>query len=365
MSDAVIKRMQPDYGEEERNAILRVFDSGIYVKGPESKALEQEICEFTGAEACVTVNSGSSALMLVYAYLQQTHKEPLKVMTTPATYIATANVAKFLGQTVSFADIDIDSYCLSPISVKSSKAPFDVLSLVHLYGNAADVEMFRRLNPEVAIVEDCAQAFGTRIDGKHVGTTEFGCYSMFPTKNLSCAGDGGFILCPAEAYETLVRLRDNGRFFGMEVGLATGNFRLSEMQAAVAREQLKKVPSQIARRHEIALRYNEAFKDLPGVSVPKFALDVEPSWHLYCPLILPQAALTRDELIEELRSVGIQSSSVYPDLVTDTEPFQEAAQTSLNNAKFFQAGVISLPMHSKLTDNEVSKVIDTMTELLS
>lgn len=361
---AIIKRMQPDYGEEERNAILRVFDSGMYVKGPESKLLEHEICEFTGAEACVTVNSGSTALMLVYYYLQQLHKEKLTIMTTPATYVATANVAKFLGQNVCFADIDIESYCLSPFSVKNSKEHFDVLSLVHLYGNAVDLNSFQKLYPHVAIVEDCAQAFGTRIDGKHVGTTSFGCYSMFPTKNLSCAGDGGFILCQEDEYESLIRLRDNGRFFSMDVGIASGNFRLSEMQAAVAREQLKKVPNQIARRHEIAMRYNEAFTDLPGVSIPKYEVNVEPSWHLYCPLIMPQAALSRCELILRLKELGIQSSSVYPDLVTDTEPFKDANKTSINNSKFFQECGISLPMHSGLTNEEVDTVIESIVRLL-
>ena len=360
----VISRMKPDYGVEEREAILRVFDSGMFVKGPESKALEQEICEFTGAEACVSVNSGSTALMLVYYYLQQTHKQTLRIMTTPATYVATANVAKFLGQEVSFADIDIDSYCLSPLSVRDSKDDFDVLSLVHLYGNAADVELFQKFNPDKVIVEDCAQAFGTRIGSKHVGTTSFGCYSMFPTKNLSCAGDGGFILCQKDAYESLIRLRDNGRFFSMDVGIASGNFRLSEMQAAVAREQLKKVPNQIARRHEIALKYNDAFKDLPGVSIPKYADNVEPSWHLYCPLIMPQASLSRDKLILSLKELGIQSSSVYPDLVTDTEPFKDATKTSIHNSKFFQDCVISLPMHSGLTNEEVDTVIESIVRLL-
>lgn len=361
----MIKRMQPDYGQEERDAVSRVFDSGVFVKGSEAKALEREICEFTGAEACVTVNSGSTALMLVYAYLQQSHKETLRILTTPATYVATANVAKFLGQKVSFADIDIESYCLSPFSVRDVIEPFDVISLVHLYGNAAEVELISKLHPDATIVEDGAQAFGTRVNGKHIGTTSFGCFSMFPTKNLSCAGDGGFILCPEEAYETLVRLRDNGRYFGMEVGLASGNFRLSEMQAAVAREQLKKIPNQIARRQEIAMRYNAAFKDLPGVAVPKYPVEVEHSWHLYCPLIMPQATLGRDELISALKELGIQSSSVYPELVTDTIPFQDAKTTTIHNAKFFQECVISLPMHSSLTDEEVQVVIDTITKLLS
>ena len=118
--------------------------------------------------------------MLVYAYLQQSHKETLRILTTPVTYVATANVAKFLGQKVSFADIDIESYCLSPFSVRDVTEPFDVISLVHLYGNAAEVELISKLHPNATIVEDGAQAFGTRVNGKHIGTTSFGCFFYVP-----------------------------------------------------------------------------------------------------------------------------------------------------------------------------------------
>ena len=363
---AIIKRMSPDYGVEEQDAVNRVLSSGIFVKGPESKALEAEICAFTGAENCVTVNSGSTALMLSYHYLQlQSKKDKLQILTTPASYIATANVGKFLGHECVFADIDIDTYCLSPMATKSLDSNFDVVSLVHLYGNGADINKFQILYPNTPIVEDCAQAFGTTIDGKHVGTTGLGCFSMFPTKNLSCGGDGGFILCSNEAYETLVRLRDNGRYFGLEVGLASGNFRLSELQASIARAQLKKIPRQQSRRQEIALRYNEAFKELPGVIIPKVANNISHSWHLYCPLILSQSNLNRNELIDALKLASIQSSSVYPELITDTIPFKQSKTSNLYTAELFKESVISLPMHSLLTNEEVDKVINTMIELLN
>lgn len=362
---SVIKRMSPDYGVEEREAVMRVFDSGSFVKGPEAKALEAEICEYTGAQACVTVNSGSTALMLVYHLLslrnEGRYHRPLTVLTTPASYVATANVAKFLGQRVLFSDISLDDYCLMALPVPEE---VDVVSVVHLYGNGVEVEPFQAIYPSATIVEDCAQAFGTRVNGRHVGTTSFGCFSMFPTKNLSCAGDGGFILCSEDDYEDLVRLRDNGRFYGLDISLASGNFRLSEMQAAVAREQLKKIDSQIARRQAVAKRYNEAFKDFPGVLTPKVAEGVSHTWHLYCPLILPSARISRDHLIENLQSMGIQCSSVYPELITDVEPFKYSMNYGISNAEILRDSVISIPMHSQLTDEEVDEVIAAMTMFL-
>mgnify|MGYP003647933432 FL=1 len=161
------------YTETDRDAIMRVFDSGQYVNGFEAEIFEDDICDHIGAKYCVTVNSGSTALMLTYHMMGIN-----RIVTTPYTFHATANIAAFLGIEVDFVDIDPDTYCISPealLEYFKTGGKADAVVVVHLFGNAADMDSIKAISP-VPIIEDCAQAVGTWYKDSHVGTKNIGCF---------------------------------------------------------------------------------------------------------------------------------------------------------------------------------------------
>lgn len=345
------------YDESDREALLRVFDSGQYVNGFEAEMFESDVCDHINANYCVTVNSGSTALMLTYHMMGVK-----KIVTTPYTFHATANVAAFLGIEVDFVDIDMDTYCISSAALYDyfeNGGDADAVVVVHLFGNSADMEIIEELSP-VPIIEDCAQAFGTWYKDSHVGTRNIGCFSLYPTKNLSCAGDGGFITCNTEEeYETLIRLRDNGRFNSHEVKIPSGNFRLSEFQAAIANNQLGKFDIAQQHRNILASYYNMEFIKMPDFDPPFSQTNVQHTYHIY-PLYLLND-LDSDDFILGMKEYGIGCTRMYEDLLCDA-PFLQSGD--FPNARKAAKHIVGIPMSPYLELEDVKYIVDKIKELV-
>jgi len=274
----MIPRTLVDYDKEELiNALIEVIDSGQFVNGPKANEFETEVCKYTNADNCVAVNSGTSALIMAYKL-----SNAKKILTTPFTFSATAMAAKFLGIEVVYCDIDPKTYCMDMKEVErlcEEHQDIDVVVPVHIFGISADLDALEPIKEKYGfcVIDDCAQAFGTHNGEHHVGAhpvVDMGCYSLYPTKNLSCAGDGGFITCKDAYYEPLKRMRDNGRFENTPVMGVAGNFRLSEFQASIALINLKQFDSHQNHRRNMAQHYIDYLQQLEDEGVIKLPHEV-------------------------------------------------------------------------------------------
>lgn len=372
----MVSRTPVRYDEELlKSALGRVIDSGQFVNGPEGKRFEAEVCRQLGVAYTIGVNSGTSALLLSYKALGAK-----KILTTPFTFSATAMAAIFSGMEVVFCDIDPDTYCMDMKDaerVLGEHQDIDVVVPVHIFGVGADMGALADLKKRYGfkVVSDCAQAYGTYVDGALAGAhpcVDLGCFSLYPTKNLSAAGDGGFITTnDLKLHEKLIRWRDNGRFDGTPVLGSGGNFRISEFQAAIAHDLLLKFQEQQAYRNIIGEYYLEQLKPLESEGVIRLPIQNEPdknlnTFHLFSVQLLEH---DKDRVIRELAERGIGSTPAYGFLITDL-PMDNLNGTPYCRADFPVARritntTIAIPISQYLTWDEAEQVVSALKEVLA
>jgi dTDP-4-amino-4,6-dideoxygalactose transaminase len=291
------------------DAIRASGQSGSFVLGPNVTAFEQDVARYIGCGHAVAVANGTDALVLSLRALGIGPGD--EVITTPFTFFATAEAITLVGATPVFADIDPDSYALDPASVRARVTKKTrALIPVHLYGHPADMDAMQALAKEhgLAIVEDCAQAFGASIGGKRVGSIgDTGSFSFYPTKVLGCYGDGGLITTNSEeTAQHLRRLRNHGAvqpFMHTEIGY---NSRLDEIQAALLRIKLRKIDDAIEGRRAVADAYDQGLEGLP-VTLPKRPARGAHVFNLYT-----IRSSKRDALRQALTAANAASSVCYP-----------------------------------------------------
>ncbi len=289
-------------------AIEAVLESGVYINGPNVKALEAEIAAYVGAAHAVGLNSGTDALHLALRALDIGPGD--EVITTPFTFVATTEAIGIVGATPVFVDIDPVTFNIDPGAIRAAITPRTKAILpIHLYGLPAPMREIMALAEQyhLAVIEDCAQAIGAEIDGKRVGSFgDVGCFSFFPTKNLGAYGDGGMATTnDAQIGARMRSLRAHGgrvKYHHEELGV---NSRLDEVQAAILRIKLPLLDSWIAARRAHASSYGEGLS--PTVSVPQESPGSKHVYHQYTVRIS-----NRDEVQRRLKDAGIQTMVYYP-----------------------------------------------------
>ncbi|MGA8259984.1 MAG: DegT/DnrJ/EryC1/StrS family aminotransferase [Arenicellales bacterium] len=339
-------------------AIRRVGRSGRFILGPEVHAFEREFGEYVGAPNAVSVANGTDALMLALEALGVGSGD--EVITTPYSFFATAEVVSRLGATPVFVDIDPVTFNLDVNRVEAAiTGRTRALIPVHLFGCPADMTALDALARRrgLAVLEDCAQAFGAIHGGRKVGSWgDFGCFSFYPTKMLACYGDGGMITAKNAAHVERIRhLRNHGAsapFVHDSIGC---NSRLDEVQAALLRIKLRRVADGIARRRQVAAWYELGFAG-SEVVVPR-SPHGEHVYNLYT-IRTPG----RDRVKERLAAAGIGFSVCYP-LPLHLQPVYRYLGYSvgdLPNADRASEECISLPIHPYMTDGQVARVVDVV-----
>lgn len=291
-------------------AVLKVLSSGQYVLGPEVEAFEREFAFYLKSPFVIGVNSGTDALYLALKALGVGPGD--EVITTPSTFIATAEAIAANGAKPVFVDVrpedsNINADLIEEKITKKTKA----ILPVHLYGFVCDMEKIRKIADlyNLKVVEDCAQSVGAYSQNFRAGTlSDAGCFSFYPTKNLSACGDAGAIAVKDEAVaERLKNLRTHGstlRGYYEEMGV---NSRLDELQAAILRVKLLYVDRWNQVRRKLAIAYDELLGDIPGVQRLGILAGTTPVYSLYCVL-----SDRREELQEKLAKKGIDSMVHYP-----------------------------------------------------
>jgi dTDP-4-amino-4,6-dideoxygalactose transaminase len=341
--------------EEMDSAVHAVLESGHFVLGPNVRALEQEVAQFCGCEYGVGVASGTDALRLAIDALEIGPGD--EVITTPFTFVASANTISRAGALPVFADIDPRTFNLDPKLVERAITERTKAILpVHLFGHLADMDALMELAVRygLPVLEDSAQAIGATYNGRSACSFGIvGSLSFYPTKNLGAYGDGGMaVTCSSEMADQLDVLRRHGgrvKYYHERLGY---NSRLDELQAAILRVKLRHLEEWTAQRRRVAARYNELLADLP-VAIPYEAPGMRHIYHQYT-----IRAPRRDELRTFLKDRGIGTMIYYPLPLHLQEMY---AVLGLGEGTFPEAEqaareVLSLPIYPELTGEQLQEV---------
>lgn len=337
--------------DQIRKAVLNVLSSGRYINGQNLSGFEQEFAGLCGTKYAVGVSSGTSAILLSLMALGIGQGD--EVIVPSHTFIATASPAKFLGATIVYADIDPEIYTIDPAEVRRKvTARTKAIIPVHLYGHPYDSDPINELARahNIYVIEDACQAHGATYKGKRTGSLgNIACFSFFPSKNMTVLGDGGMMTTNDDKIAQEVRrLRDHGRTQKYVHEILGLNCRLSEVHAAIGREQLKHLIEWNERRRAIAARYNALLRD-SGV-----AIAVEREWarHVYHMYVI--RVKQRDRLAAYLKGKNIETGIHYP-VPVHRQPCL-MSDVHLPVTEKYVDEVLSLPMHPQLTDEEVEYV---------
>lgn len=360
-----------------------VLDHGRYVMGPEIGALEQRLAEFVGVEHCIGVSSGTDALLVALMALDIGPGD--EVITTPFTFVATAEVIALLGAVPKFVDIDPRTYNLDPTLIEAAIGPKTrAIMPVSLYGQCADMDAINAIADRHAlpVIEDAAQSFGATYKGRRsCGLSTIGCTSFFPSKPLGAYGDGGACFTNdaalAERMRQVLNHGQDKRYSHPRLGI---NGRLDSMQAAVLLAKLEIFDDEVQRRGDIGSIYVHSLLQmgahLSGPDpVPEEALDsmAAPLGAVIAPWIEPyntsvHAQFTievanREQVIERLTAQGIPTAVHYPIPLNrqgayahfccpDCTPLADRAASR----------VMSLPMHPYLPAEDIQRIIEALID---
>ncbi len=344
------------------------MQQGQFILGPEVKAFEEEIASYCGTKFAIGVASGTDALHL--ALLACGIKGGDEVITSPFTFIATAEAITRCGATPVFVDVEPKTYNINPAQIepKITEKTKAILP-VHLYGQPADMAPILELAPKynLKVIEDCAQALGAEYKGKKGGSLgDAGCLSFFPSKVLGAYGDGGMVVTnnPEIAEEVNV-LRNHGckqKYYHFTPGF---NSRLDSLQAAVLRVKLGHLGQWIEQRYHKASLYSELLGEIKGIEPPYTA---PYSHHIfnYYTIRLKNPELSRDKLKEYLSTQGIATAIYYPLSLHLQEVYKPLGYKSgdFPESESAQEEVISLPMYPELSEAQIEEITQAIRSFL-
>lgn len=344
--------------------IQAVLSHGRYVMGPEITELEERLAAMVGVRHAIAVASGTDALLIALMALEVGPGD--EVITTPFTFIATAEVIALLGARPVFVDIDPRTYNLDPAGIAAALSPRTRAILpVSLYGQCADLDAINAIAARAGlpVIEDAAQSLGATYKGRHSGgLSTIGCTSFFPSKPLGAYGDGGACFTDDDHLALAMRqIRDHGqdrRYHHVRLGL---NGRLDSIQAAVLLAKLAIFPDEVSARSQLGARYSELLAGAPCVTP-----FIEPhNTSVFAQYTVRLAE--RERVAARLGELGIPTAVHYPIPLNRQPAFAGIGPPAgaLPVSERAAAGVLSLPMHPYLRDAEQRQVAEALREALA
>jgi perosamine synthetase len=353
---------------ETEHLVIEVIRSGMIAQGPMVRRFEGRFAELVGVRNAIAVNNGTTALVAALQVLDLTPGD--EVVTSPFTFVASLNAILEAGATARFADISEDDFCVNPSALEAALTERTrVVMPVHLYGQAADMTSIASLAERrgLHIVEDAAQAHGATIAGRGAGSFGLGCFSFYGTKNLT-TGEGGMITTDDDELADRLRvLRNQGMRQRYQYEMAGHNYRLTDLQAALALPQLDTYGESLVRRRANAERLNAGLADVVGLRTPQQLADREHVWHQYTVLLTRDAPVDREELAAKLGERGVGSGVYYPRVVFDYECYRQDPRVNLAEvpvARSVAERCLSLPVHQYLSEADVETIISTVREVM-
>ncbi len=360
----IIPLSRPLLSDEEKAAVMAVLDSGRYVKGEQNKEFEKEFAKYCNVKHGITFSSGTAALHTALVALGIGHND--EVITTPHTFFATIEAIMLVGAKPVFVDIDPATYNIDVNKIgnaitKKTKA----IIPVHLYGHPVNMDVVMNIAKKegLYVIEDAAQAHGAEYDGRKVGSFgDIACFSFYPSKNLMVANEGGAAITNNDSLAEKIHLfKDHGRtsFYAHQVlGL---NYNLGEIQAAIARIQLRKLDQNNEKRKHLTNIYRKEIRDSNLLVLPTESQSAKHVYHLF---VIQHE--NRDLLKKMLGDRNIQTGIHYP-IACHMQPAYTNMYGNLikmPNAEKITKRVLSLPMHQNILEDDIHYVAETISSIL-
>jgi len=364
-----LRQQYHDLKSDIDKSLADVLEQTQFILGSNVRSFEAECAEYLGVKHAIGCANGTDALHLAMLALQLGPGD--EVITTPFTFIATAEAIAYVGATPVFVDIDPNSYNLSIDQLEAAITErTKAIVPVHLFGMPCDMSSLMALASakNLHVIEDCAQSFGATTNGKQTGSIgDIGCFSFFPSKNLGAFGDGGMVTTNDDALaEDLKMYRSHGskvRYIHQVIGY---NSRLDEMQAAILRQKLPHIDRFNAERRRVAARYNEQMADLP-VQLPQLE-NPNPSessvtvFHQYMFL-----SDHREAIQAALTAENIASAIYYPIPLHKQVAIQNemTSTPSCPVSESHSERCLSLPIYPELADDTIDRIVSVVRRAIS
>jgi dTDP-4-amino-4,6-dideoxygalactose transaminase len=361
--DAMIPIARPQLGAEEEAAVLEVMRSGMLAQGAHVRAFEEAFATAIGSRFAVATSNGTTALYL--ALLAHGVGPGDEVITSPLTFIATANAIVHTGARPVFADVD-DSLNLDPAAAAAMIGPrTKAIVPVHLHGNPCDLSACVRLARDngLVMVQDACQAVGAAIDGQPLGAFGTAAYSFYATKNLT-TGEGGMVATNDESVGDECRRLRNQAYSAVPYlhDAVAYNFRMTEIQAAIGLVQLQKLSALTRQRRENALYFDQGIPD-DRFARPRRDHSAGHVYHQYTLRTPPNGLWSRDALRQKLEDAGVATGVYYPVPVHKQPPYQRSDAPPCPEAERAAADMFSIPVHPGLSVVDRARVAEAVIAL--
>lgn len=370
----------PYISREEINEVVDTLSSDWITTGPKTKKFETEIATFLGAESALALNSCTAGLHLALVVLGIGSGD--EVITTPMTFCSTVNVIEHIGARPVLVDVEPETLNISPFSIENAITPRTRAVIpVHYTGHPCEMDVIMKIAREhqLFVIEDAAHALSAHYKGKVVGTIgDLTAFSFYATKNLTTA-EGGMLTGDQELIEKARSLSlhgmnrdawkryDKGGSWYYEVDAPGFKYNMTDIQASIGLQQLKKLDVFQERRHEIVKRYNEAFVSCPCLQIPVHRPYVEHAWHLYSlRLNLETLKIDRDQFIDEMKERNIGTSVHF--IPIHLHPYYrrkygyQPEDFPVAYSNFLR--LVSLPLYPRMSNKDVDDVIGAVLNVV-
>lgn len=356
------------FGTEEEDLVLQVLRSGAIAQGPLVRRLEEEFASQFGSKHAIAVNNGTTALVAALEVLDLQPGD--EVVTSPFTFVATLNAILESGATATFADIAESDFNVSPDSVAERVTErTKVILPVHLYGQMSDMDPIMEIAQSTGarVLEDVAQSHGAMYNGRFSGTFGLGTFSFYATKNIT-TGEGGMITTDDDVVADRLRvLRNQGMRERYVYEVAGHNYRLTDLQAALALPQLTRYAANVEARRRNADRLSAGLVGLAGVVTPPTLPGRTHVWHQYTIRVTGESPVSRDELVRRLYEKGVGTGVYYPKMLFDYDAYRAHPRVKASDvpvATRIATQVVSLPVHNHLTADDVNSIIASVRDVI-
>jgi dTDP-4-amino-4,6-dideoxygalactose transaminase len=350
----------PHIGDEEKRAVMAVLDSGHLAQGPVVESFEREFAAFCGVRHAIAVNSGTAALHLLM--LAHGIGEGDEVVTSPFTFIASANAALFTGAKPVFVDVEPETFCLDPAAVEAAITPRTrAIMPVDLYGHPAQIFALRDIAERhgLVLLEDACQAHGAAIGDRKAGALGVSAaFSFYPTKNMTTA-EGGMVTTDDDDIARKVGvLRQHGAAERYQHQVLGYNFRMTDIAAAIGRVQLARLDAFNERRRRNASVLDEGLAGVAGITTPRERAGYRHVYHQYT----VRVARDRDRFQARLRDLGVGSAIHYAVPVHRQPLYVDLGYGAVSMPESERAAseVLSLPVHPDLADADLDRIVDSV-----
>lgn len=363
MTHSKIFLMRPFAGDEELNAMKKVFESKYLTEGPVTQEFEKQFAEFVGAKHAIAVTSCMTGLDLVLRALDI--KKGDEVIVPDFTHPATGDCAYMVGADAVLVDVDLESYNISPVAIEDAiTKKTKCIIPVSWGGNPVDPEIYKiGKEHDIPVFEDSACSTGAEIQGKRVGSiADVSCFSFHPRKIMT-TGEGGMVTTSnSELAEKAIALKHFGQTKDGRFTYHGTNYKMSNVVSAMGIEQLKKLPHILDDRIKKAERYSDLLRDIPGIRIPKRSKGTKHVFQSYCIYIEKESI--RDMLRKDLADLNIESQIGTYALHLEPSYANVKRIGSLKNSELLFKNLLTLPLHHELREDDQDYIVHSIKKLM-